>query len=489
MKHVYPTTWRGQFLIAESVPDAPDAWRHRLRKLEILGFDPLQKILVRDAAGQCVGTLLGAPVDARAGRLPEDIYQAGSVAGEDIDAFVEREIMSLTGSWLFLLDAPGARRLYMDAAGSLPAVYRPETRSVAATSLLLLEPGEERARFRQDLYDTLDILRDGWFPAGLTAHEGVFRLMPNHYLDLDDFTTHRHWPQGEIAPTGDPHAACGRILECMRATMRPCLAREGLSITLTAGNETRMLLAAARPFHEKAEFVTVDSHEARLDRVRAGELARRFGLNHRLVPIEQASAEQACEWHARTGYCAGGPHLKTHPTAARLAPDTWLVGGVSGEVGRGFFWRESDDDDTEITPEGLWARMGLPSHPDGIEAVADWLEEVRGLPSLLKLDLAYLELRVGSWGFDTVYASPVRRPLQPLVSRAVYSAMLSLPHDWRRMQGHSNRMVQEVIRQGWPDLLDLPIGCYGDWRDKTRLVARALKNPHLVLKVLRKRFG
>ena len=247
MKHVSPTSWRGQFLIGESVPDVPGAWRHRLRTLEILGFDPLQKILVRDAAGRCVGTLLGAPVDARTGRLPEGIYQAGSVAGEDIGAFVEREIMSLTGSWLFLLDAPGARRLYMDAAGSLPAVYRPETRSVAATSLLLLEPGEERARFRQGLYDTLNILRDGWFPGRLTAHEGIHRLLPNHYLDMNDFTTHRHWPQGEIARTDTPRAACGHILECMRATMRPCLAREGLSITLTAGNETRMLLAAARP--------------------------------------------------------------------------------------------------------------------------------------------------------------------------------------------------------------------------------------------------
>lgn len=467
----------------------PESRRHRLHAHEILAFDPLQVIPVEDARGQRVGAFLGTPVDYRAKKVLAGVHRTQTAADTDVDAFVAGEILGLAGSFLFLLDLPGTARLYMDAAGSLPAVYEPETRRVAATSLQLLTPENAPARFRRDLYETLGILREGWFPTGLTAHEGIMRMIPNHYLDLHDFTLHRYRPRRAVPRATSPEEACGRILKNMREIMLPFLKREGLSITLTAGNETRMLLAAARPFREKAEFVTVVSDQARLDRVRADELATRFGLRHRHVPLRFATEEQGRLWHALTGYTLGGPHMQTHPTSAYLAPDTWLVGGVSGEVGRGFFWRPGDDDDTDITPEGLWARMGMPPHPEGIAATAAWLRGVRGLPALLILDLAYLELRVACWGFVTIYASHVRRMLQPLVAREIYEAMLSLPPEWRRMQGHSNRMVREVIRQGWPALLELPIGCYGDWRDRTDLLKRALRKPYLVAKVLRKRFA
>ncbi len=106
-----------------------------------------------------------------------------------------------------------------------------------------------------------------------------------------------------------------------------------------------------------------------------------------------------------------------------------------------------------------------------------------------QLDLAYLELRMGCWGFAPSYASVTPLRLHPLISRRSFVAMLSLPPDWRRMQDRSNRMIQAVVRQGWPELLDLPISRYGDYRDRTGLVLRALRQPHLVTKKLRKMFG
>lgn len=484
----YPRDFDGQFMIADRAEalDAPQT--HALEGTRLAVRPPLPVVPVEDRDGRRVGLLLGLPISAE-GHLLRDRLRLDSVWGRDVDAMVEHAIYALAGSFLFVLDDGAHRRLYLDACGSLSAVYDPATRRAAATSLQLVAPAEEASRFRADLYEALSIARDGWFPAGLTAHDGIRRLMPNHYLDLDDFETRRHWPRAPIARAAAPRAACGTILSEMRRTMSAAAAEGPAYVSLTAGNETRMLVAAARGLRADFTYVTVRAEGVELDRVRAEELAARFGLAHRLIPLRESDAAGARDWHARTGYTFGGPHMRTHPTTHALRDREFFLGGLGGEIGRGFFWRKTDDDDTPLDAEGLWARMGLPPQPEVLPHVARWQEGVRDLPTLLQLDLAYLELRMGCWGFAPCYASVTPLRLHPLISRASFEAMLSLPPGWRRMQDRSNRMIREVIAQGWPELLELPISRYGDWRDHTGFVVRALRQPHLITKKLRKMFG
>ena len=72
-----------------------------------------------------------------------------------------------------------------------------------------------------------------------------------------------------------------------------------------------------------------------------------------------------------------------------------------------------------------------------------------------------------------------------MMSRDSVEAMLSLPPAARRTNG----LILTGIRIAWPELLDLPINRYGDWRDRFRLARRALSEPRLIVKKLRKRFG
>jgi len=126
----------------------------------------------------------------------------------DIAGFVERNIFKHSGSWFFVLDCEAGRRLYLDADGTLSAVWDPATGVAAATAAMLLDDRAYADRFETSLYRHLDVVGDGWFPAGLTAHRGIKRLLVNHYLDLDTATAHRHWPVQDIVPTDDPSAAC-----------------------------------------------------------------------------------------------------------------------------------------------------------------------------------------------------------------------------------------------------------------------------------------
>lgn len=484
----YPESFEGQFLICADTDALSQTATHRLTRTALAVQAPLPVVTVEDAAGRAVGLLLGVPISEE-GRILRDRHRLDLHWSGDVDALVESEIYVLAGSFVFVLDDGDHRRLYLDACGSLSAVYDPERRRAAATSLQLLDPDEAQARFRARMYDALHIARDGWFPAGLTAHEGIWRLMPNHYLDLDSFEMRRHWPCEPIARAPAPEAACSTILSEMRRTMSAAAAQGPAYVSLTAGNETRMLVAAGREMRDALTFVTVRAEGVELDRIRAEELASRFDLEHRIIPLREADGAAAQDWHARTGYTFGGPHMRTHPTTHALRDREFFIGGLGGEIGRGFFWRATDDDGTPLDPDGLWARMGLPPQPEILPHVARWLDGVRHLPTLLQLDLAYLELRMGCWGFAPSYASVTPLRLHPLISRRSFVAMLSLPPDWRRMQDRSNRMIQAVVRQGWPELLDLPISRYGDYRDRTGLVLRALRQPHLVTKKLRKMFG
>lgn len=458
--------------------------------LNLIAFDPLPVIRVEDEHGDVIGAFLGTVIDPETGNTFQDKVTLPSLKERNIDEYIEREIYRRTGSFLFILDRPDARRLYLDACGSLSAVWDPETGRAGAISSQLVTQTEVSSRFDAELYNALRVDRDGWFPAGLTAHHGIRRLMPNHYLDLDAKAAIRHWPRQALSITKDPEATCGRILDGVRATLNGLAKKAPLSVALTAGNETRMIVAASHQPPGDLEYVTVSADGAELDLYRAKELAALFNLPHRIISLKLADAQGQQDWQDRAGWAIGGPHIQTHPTIQQLRNRPYFVGGLGGEIGRAFFWRQADTDDTQITPEGLWARIGMPSHPRGVAVVAEWLDALRrdlgDLPSLLVLDLAYLEIRMGCWGFALSYTKSQPTDIHPLISRDSFSAMLSLPPEWRRMKKGTNLMIQSVIRQGWAELLELPISRYGDWRDMANTLRRIGKQPHLVAKKLRK---
>ena len=483
-----PTDLAKQFVLGLEPVDIPGGTRDALPSLHLARVAPLPLVRVSDAEGVPIGALLGTPIDLAARTVLAEKFTISEPLGDDVDGFVERNVFALAGSFIFILDVPGTRRVYLDACGSLSAVYDPGTRRVGATAFALLDADEADRRFRRDLYDQIEIRREGWFPGGLTAHEGISRLMPNFHLDLADFTVRRHWPRAPIPEDSDPEAMCGRIISACEIIIDTVARRRETFIALTAGNETRLLLAASRKI-EGARFVTVEVTDPALDINVARHLARRFGLPHRTIPQAIASESEAADWQARSGMCVSGAGATSSKALQILGPEIQFVGGLGGEIGRGFFWRPGDDAHTLITAENICARFGMPPAPEMTEAIAAWLPSVEGFDSFLKLDLAYIELRMGPWAFATSYCNPHRRSVHPLIFRESFAAMLALPPSWRRMEHGSNRMLRTCIASRWPELLEVPIGRYGDWRDTLSLAWRAIRRPHLVAKKIRKRFA
>lgn len=471
----------GQFLIAGNErPLNPEATRYKIGPMFVDIFRGAKVVEAYDRAGQPVGLFIGTLIDTDRETIIDDrvVFDAEITSAEDIDQFVEQQVYRFAGTFLFILAVLNQRRIYLDANGSRSVVYDPLERIAAATTSLFLDARGYQERFLEDLYYACGVDGDGWFTAGLTAHRGIRRLLCNHYLDLDRWKPVRHWPNEQLLDSA-PGECIATISDQVKRSIRALTKDRDVFVALTAGNETRLLLSCCRNLLQKVTFMTVAAPGADLEVARAKELASRFGLKHRILPYVEANKSQVELWERRTSHCISGANKTMHPSVAPLDGEVF-VGGLGGEIGRGFLWLKAERSDA-IDAVEIMDRLKLVRHPHVLAAVQEWLGPLDHYDALTKLDLAYMELRMSCWGFADSYALPKQLEIHPLISRRIYCAMLSLPADVRR----NNGMTELCIKREWPELLALPINKYGDLRDKVVPIRRAIANPRRAMRKVR----
>ncbi|MGC4024851.1 MAG: hypothetical protein QM744_06685 [Mesorhizobium sp.] len=465
----------GQFVISAASEPVERGWtRQSFGKFNLDMAPGCQCVRVFDRSGRKIGLLLGTPIDLKRNSIITSDYsiEEALANASQIDSFVEKHIYGLTGTFLFILSAFGLNRIYLDCNGSMSVVYSAEKKTAGATAAVLLDSGEYSARFRKDLYDALDVDNAGWFTVGLTAHRGISRLLCNHYLDLDKWVAVRHWPLAAITSAHDLKQTFRNISDRVTQTINLLADNDITRVALTAGSDSRYLLACSRPLLDKVSFVTVGAPAGEIDVACSKLLARKFNLKHDILPYKEATSAEIALWRLRAGHCVGGNNVKLHPSVRPLEGH-FFVGGLGGEIGRGFLWLNAEPD-TPLDANNLVARLKLPQIPEVIEKVGEWLKPLERYDTLFKLDLAYIELRMSAWGFCDTYVKPKQKELHPMVSRANYVDMLSIPPDLRR----GGKMFPEIIAMLWPELLSQPINRYGDWRDQFAVVKKALRDPN-----------
>jgi hypothetical protein len=472
----------GQFVVAgDERSPKPEATRHKIGSMFVDIFRGTKVIKAYDKSAQLVGLFIGTLIDTDREVVIDDrvVFDAEICEVRDIDQFVEKQIYRFAGTFLFILNMLGQQRIYLDANGTKSLVYNPVERVAAATTSLLLSSEDYQEKFLADLYRVCGVDGDGWFTAGLTAHRGIRRLLCNHYLDLDSWKPVRHWPNEQLTESPNPGGEIATITEQVKRVIRALTNGRDVSVALTAGNETRLLLSCCRGLLQRVTFATVAAPGIPLEVVRAKELAARFGLNHKILPYVKANNSQVELWERRTSHCISGTNKTMHPSVAPLDGGVF-IGGLGGEIGRGFLWLGSKRSDA-IDAVEIIDRLKLPRHPDVLAAVKEWLHPLDHYDALTKLDLAYMELRMSCWGFADSYALPKQLEIHPLISRRIYCAMLALPADMRR----NNGMTLLCIKQEWPELLALPINRYGDLRDRVAPIRRAIANPRRAIRKVR----
>lgn len=472
-----------------------DPWQYRLSADESSGSlaignlwlsvgADLPVIKVTDGAGLPVGVLLGFPIDLAERRILRDSWQIPEQFGSDRDFLSRIILQALGGRFLWIDTIGGGARIYPDCSGQVPCVYDPVARIAGSTAFALLGEQDYDSRLDRVSFDRLGIDGEGWFPAGLTAHRGINRLLPNHCLDLEKWEARRVWPLTALKVTDDPSGAVDEVIRIVRGQFEAVLSGpKRLALALTAGHETRMLLACARPYLKDLDFVTVtggDRHE--VDTVMARRIAKDMNLNHISLPRLVATKAQRDSFIERGGHCNADSNSHYHPSVWPIAQTHVLAGGVGGEVARAFFWRNSDVADSTLTAQIMIDRFGLATTVPLIKALECWKAALPQMDARQILDLAYLEHRDGAWYAAQFCCDPTLLRLAPLLTFRAIELMMQLPPEWKR----TDRLGHAIIERLWPELERYPYNSLGRWKDALIKLERVVLDPRLVLKKLRK---
>lgn len=449
-----------------------------------LGPDlPMTEVRGPDGAG--AGVLLGFPIDLDRSALIGATWVTPPDADLTTEAGLHRVLLALGGRFVWICLIGAIARLYPDAGTQVSVVWDREARAAGTTATAILDDTTYAARFDHAEFATLRLPGGDWFPAGLTAHSGVMRLLPNHYLDLQDWSAHRF----DLMPVGTDAIGADDCVKGIIATIQAQLTAlldgpRQVALALTAGYETRSLLACARDWTDRISFVTVTgSGRHKTDTILARRLAAGFDLTHRELPRQAADQQAQRRYLRRSGHCVGDSNLRYHPSIAPLAADHVLVGGVGGEVARAFYHHDSDTLATPLTARELLARMGLRGSDKALRHMRLWHEGLRNMPVTRVLDLLYLENRLGPWAMAQFCADPTLPRFAPMVTYRSICLMLALPQDWKR----TNRMNHEIVARLWPELQAYPYNTLGPLRDMVGLAQHAAEDPaRLARKVMQR---
>lgn len=364
------------------------------------------------------------------------------------------------GRYLYFHMAGSDVKVSTDAGALFPLVYCADKQVLASSPALLADL--TGISFDEEIVREFDLRsRQGWYPFGLTPYRNVRRLLPNHALNLSSFETQRFWPEPEstMFPPENPRAGTeqvGKLATLVQSRIQNLAKNQKIRVHLTAGYDTRMLLAACQNVTGRIAFQTYDLpvQVAKLDSHVAQHLAKKFRLDHRFLPFTETTAEEKAAWLIRTGYCVNDNVTSMAAMEKANFDGSCTLAGISGEVGRAFYWGRDDIGQSALSAETLLNRLRLPAISFFLSAAENWLNTLPAGSMPWSLDLAYIELRLGCWAGAAMPGHDIPHPtLSPFNSIDCYEKMLSLDYGYRVDQ----RMCNDFIRHLWPELLSVPV--------------------------------
>lgn len=248
------------------------------------------------------------------------------------------------GRWALLIESPERDILLHDACGLREVFYSDASHSEhfcasqasTASRFFALESDPEAVKgFLSSRYATSH--PEYWWPGDSTRFRGVRCLLPNHYLDLRTRRSHRFAP-GNLARAGSPRETAQQVAPLLTNLIAGVAHRFELALPLTAGYDSRMILAACRranvtPFVYTLRFPGMRaSHQDLQVPPRVTEL---FGWTHHMIDCpavaspEFAARYKANVYPAHEKACAIAEGLeKAYP------PGRCSLSGHSSEIAR-----------------------------------------------------------------------------------------------------------------------------------------------------------
>ena len=374
------------------------------------------------------------------------------------------------GRWILIVDdgstvvlfhdAAGLRQVFYTDIGSTQQLWCASQPTMLAEILGLQVDGDA-----QDFITSPEIRRNReyWWPGDSSLYKEVKHLLPNHYLDLETGRCYRYWPNRTLTRISLDTAveACSSIL---RGLLAGAVKRFNLVVSLTAGLDSRLVLAACHGIKDQLSYMTLKQINSSVnndtDIIIASSLLRRLQLRHDLivsVPEDddlflRIFNQNVTLAHEKWSYDALAIFNFYHLSSVIT------IGSVS-EVVR-FRWERFANKlrphlKQKIDGENLALFMG--NHPFAVKHFNKWLRDIGEPYNVDILDLFYWEQRVGNWlamcesEFDIAW----KDIFTPYNCRLLLMDMLSVDDIYKRPPQY--KLYKKMILTLWPEVLAEPI--------------------------------
>ena len=450
----------------------------------------LRALPMFDGSGAQIATIYGVVLRGWHGdgiEVGEDAIRT-SFPVADGHAFVRKLLYRLHGMFLAVTTGHLGRHLYLDFGGSIPACWCEDSGRIGASADQILDDAAYRQRFLQHRYDRLVASEGhGWITGTLTAHARIRRLMPGHALDLSTMQPRRVWPlPGELSLRLSLQQGAAQAGDAIRGLVSAAAREQDCAITLTAGFDSRVLMAAARDVKDDIGFATFGTAGEGLDQIMSAQMAQGLGLRHQLIPMRYASPEDEQRWDRMVGHCMREVNRRIHPTLG-MVPAQFVLTGMYGEIGRARLYRQdiATINDQPATAEFVLSRLTLPLDDEQLQDVAQWVEGLSWMPRSMVLDMAFNELKFGTWAMGQAPAQKaVKFSFMPFAQADVQAAFMETPP---QIKGTS-ALFTAIVERLWPEAMAYPVNRYGDWRDRLGKFAK-LTSRESITRFLRDRLA
>lgn len=378
--------------------------------------------------------------------LNELIEATGKFAGRFVIFFIKNSSISI------FHDASAAKKVY----------YTTETESIwcASQPHVLAKyckiDETEYKPLREFIKSDKFISHDQVFILDNTIYETVKQLLPNHYLDLENKKPVRFWPN-KSNKTISLNEGIEEGSKMLKGIFESANNRYELMMAVTAGNDTRLLLAASRSVSSNVFYYTNyvprlnDDHQ---DIVVPSKLFQTLGMKFNVLKYSKEVDEEFKQAYYKNTLFPSEVHLPIIYNYYKNFPDKINLPGTFSDISRSFFntYRKN------ITPDLLAKIWDYGDIEYVIENYKIWIEK-----SVEKIkqynynvtDIFNWEERYGNWVTQYMAEKEIAQDeFAPYNCRNLMQIFLSVPAKYRDV--HTNIYFRSMVKHLWPELLSQP---------------------------------
>ena len=290
-----------------------------------------------------------------------------------------------------------------------------------------------------------------------TIYDSVKQLLPNFYLDIKTKEAHRFWPVKR-----NKHVSLQEGVEAgsklLTGIIQSANERNELMMAVTAGNDTRLLLAASRPVSEDIFYYIINLpryNDKSPDIVIPNRLLNKVGLKHNVLEFSKDIDGEFEKYYYLNNQFANERNLPIiYSIFHKRFPDKVNMPGRFSDISRNFFntYRKV------LTPELLATFWNYKDVEYVIDKYRDWLDEATELSEKFNyriLELLNWEERNGNlYTQFQVDKDIAQEEFCPYNCRKLMEIFLSVPNKYRDI--HTNVYFRAMIKHLWPELMSEP---------------------------------